>query len=387
MSSVSATDDGVYIVTPLKQFNREEAETVWDTLEPSTVIATFLDTLMQLTEMLQDFDPQMITYSCKSLKASKKANIPLFSTYHMEILEGNKSFSRLLQKLSPFMSWMDHSILTVVIEACNVPEAAALLKKFDDRLNTSQPVTKYPIPSPSHHMVPHDSAHTVLAVQLNLELQHSTLQNVFDTRSLIQEKCEVTPHCLQLLAVAKTSHTIIYWTIPKHVAHLIISNAQKYQSYLYQSGIQQVAVYPGTILATSSSVMTVGPFSFFTKVSSLSYANSVNLVIQVHSDASENLPAQLYQLEVTFCNVYSMFVHSKICIFTQDIPNTINKKQLELAQSNDTIKQLNEIIVQMGEKLRSTKPQLVSSNQSIKVQRSLKLICDRILENHPYGRA
>jgi len=177
----------------------------------------------------------------------------------------------MLQRLAPFTNWIDHSILSAVVSACNVPEAVALLKQFDDSIDTSQSVTRYPIPSPSHQMVPYDTnTYTVLAVQLNLELHHSTLQDVLNARSLIQEKCEVTPHCLQLLAVAKTSYIIIYWSIPKHVASLITSNVQKYQNYLYHNGIQQVAVYPGTILGTSSSAPTVGPFSFFTKVSTLS---------------------------------------------------------------------------------------------------------------------
>jgi len=278
MSSASTTDDGKFL--HLQQVDREKAETVWDTLEPSTVVTIFLDTIMQLTEMLQNFDPQVIVTSCKSLKASEQANIPLFSTYFMEIFKANTSTATLLQKLSPFINWMDHSILIAVIEACNIPEATALLKEFSDKIDTSRPVTKYPIPSPSHHMVPYDtSTHTVLAVQLNLQLHHSTLQNVLDTQLLIQEKCEVTPHCLQLLAVAKTSHTIIYWTIPKHVVPLMISNVHKYQSYLYQYGIQQVAVYPGTILSTGSSVLTVGPFSFFAKVSSLLSAISITFFI------------------------------------------------------------------------------------------------------------
>ena len=229
--------------------------------------AKFLDITIQYTKFLQSFEPEIVVDSCNLLRASEEANIPLFPSPNMEVLKGSKSIPTLMKKLTLFTNWMDHSIFTAIAEACNVPEAAALLKKFDDWIDTSQPVTKYPIPSPSHHMVPYDtSTHTVLAVQLNLQLHHSTLQNVLDARLLMQEKCEVTPHCLQLLAVAKTSHTIIYWTIPKHVAPLIISNALQNQHYFHQNGIQHVSVYPGIILATVSS-LTVGPFSFFDKVS------------------------------------------------------------------------------------------------------------------------
>ena len=273
MSSVSATDDGEHTqpdnLTHLQQAGGEDTETVCHAFEPSTVDAKFWDTTVKLTEMLQSVDPKIIADNCGLLRASKQANIPLFPTHYMEVLQGSRSTPKLVQKLSPFINWMDHSILMAVVEACNVPEAVALLSQFDSRIDIYQPVTKYPIPSPSHHMVPYDtSTHTVLAVQLNLQLCQFTVQNLLYTRSLIQEKCEVTPHCLQLLAVAKTSHTIIYWTVPKHVASLIVLNVLQHQSYFYQNGIQQLAVYPGTILTTGSA-LTVGPFSFFAKVSSL----------------------------------------------------------------------------------------------------------------------
>jgi len=233
-------------------------------------VAEYSDVKTQLCEILTSYNPQSLINLCESLVGSDAHCTPLFCNAFIETLRRIKNTSVLMQAIISFTNWIDHSILSAVVSACNVPEAVALLKQFDDSIDTSQSVTKYPIPSPSYHMVPYGtSIYTVLAVQLNLELYHSTLQNVLDARLLIQEKCEVTPHCLQLLAVAKTSHTIIYWTIPKHVASLIISNVQKYQNYLFQNGIQQVAVYPGTILATSSGSLTVGPFSFFAKVSVL----------------------------------------------------------------------------------------------------------------------
>jgi len=228
--------------------------------------------MVQLTEVLQFVSPKKIVDYCSSLRASEQANILLWPTSFTNAIKNTKSTPKMLQKLSPFTNWMDHSILCAVVKSCNIPEAAALFKKFDDGIDTSQPVTKYPIPSPSHHMVPYKSStHTILGVQLNLQLHHSTLKDVLDTQSLIQEKCDITPHCLQLLAVAKTNHTIIYWTIPKHVASLIVLNVLQHQSYLNQNGIQQIAVYPEIILATDGDVSTVGLFSFFTKVSSVTF--------------------------------------------------------------------------------------------------------------------
>ena len=236
------------------------------TFELSSLIFKFSVMKLQLFALLQPLDSKRIVQHCALLRASKKANVLLFSKECVDTLKQGKNPAALLHKIVSFTNWCDHSILNSIVEVCNAPEAAALLTQFDARIDPSQPLTKYPIPVPTHQMVPYDtSTHTVLAVQLNQQLNHSTLQTVLDTRSLIQDTCDVTPHCLQLLAVAETSHTILYWTIPKHVTSLLASKVLQHQNYLNQNGIQQVAVYPGTALVTGSA-LTVGPFAFFNKV-------------------------------------------------------------------------------------------------------------------------
>ena len=227
-------------------------------------ITKYLNMTNELCKTLATCNSKILVERCESLMASDTQQIPLFSH---EIVKKSDLSSAIIQKLALQTNWSDHSILYSIVEVCNVPEAAALLTEFNSGIDPSQPLMKYPIPTPSHHMIPYGtSTHTVLAVQLNLQLHQTTFQSVIDTRSLIQEKCEVTPHCLQLLAVAKTSHTIIYWTIPKHVASLITSKVQQYQSDLHQNGIQQISVYPGAAFVIGSA-LTVGLFSFFTEVS------------------------------------------------------------------------------------------------------------------------
>ena len=151
MSSASTTDDGKHTQTdvePLQQVGGEDTETVSNTFKPCTVAAKFLDITIQYTKFLQSFEPEIVVDSCKFI----------------------------VKKL------ILHCFYLLMWKACNVPEAVALLKEFDAGIDVSQPVTKYPIPAPSHHMVPYDtSTHTVLAVQLNLQLHHSILQNVLDT--------------------------------------------------------------------------------------------------------------------------------------------------------------------------------------------------------------
>ena len=188
---------------------------------------------VQLEKLLQQCDPIPIVKKCDSLLASDAQNIPLFPTDYAEMLQKIKNTPKLIQKLSPFTTWDNHTILSTVAETSNIPEATMLLTQFVHKIDPSQPLTSFPVPAPSYHMVPYDnSTHTVLAVKLDLELYHSTLQNIIDVRSLIQEQCKLTAYCLQLLAVAKTTSTIFYWMIPKSIAHLITANASEFHNYV-----------------------------------------------------------------------------------------------------------------------------------------------------------
>ena len=259
----SASDQDDTTTEHIEQNNKEELATKNDMIDPSSVIAEFLNAKLQLEELLQQCDPLPLVKKCGSLLASDTHNIPLFPTDYSGKLQEIESTAELIQKLSPFMTWDNHSILSTITETSYIPEATRLLTQFDDRIDSSQPLTSFPIPAPSHHMVPYDnSTHTVLAVMLDLELHRSTLQNVIDARSLIQDQCRLTSHCLQLLAMARTKSTILYWMIPKVVATFIYSKALENPELFYQNGIVQMALYPRSIFLTYGTLK-VGPLSFF----------------------------------------------------------------------------------------------------------------------------
>ena len=66
-------------------------------------------------------------------------------------------------------------------------------------------------------MIPDDtSSYTILAIRCYQEPYEPTLQDVYDMQSLITEVCDITQHCLQLLAT-RNNLAVIYWTIPKCV--------------------------------------------------------------------------------------------------------------------------------------------------------------------------
>ena len=235
-------------------------------INPESVIRKFLNIKAQLDKLLQSCDLIPITNKCISLLASESHKIPLFPTDCTEELKRVEHFHELLVKLSPFITWDNHSILNTIAETSNIPDAVTLLTQFDDRIDLNQPLTRFPIPAPSHTMVPYDnSTHTILAVKLNIDLDDCTLQDVIDVRSLIQDCCNLTSFCFYLLAVTKSNAVTIYWMMPKNIIHLITVNAVKFQNYFYEKGILELSIYPGIVHCTGN-VLKVGSLSFFNQI-------------------------------------------------------------------------------------------------------------------------
>ena len=233
--------------------------------KPSTVITEFLDMKCQLQHVLQSYDAKVVFEKCEKLMASETDGVLLFSSDHLQKLKDCSLVPALLQKLSPYFNWSDHSVLSMAISACDNPVATKLLDQFDSKVDKSLPVTDYPIPQPSPNMVPYDnSTHTVLAVKLNTDLSTFSLQNILDLRYLLQENFQVTLHVFQLLA-AKRSSTFLYWTIPKCIVSIITARISQRRSYLYQNDIVELSVYPGSVFITTSSLK-VGSLSFFTQI-------------------------------------------------------------------------------------------------------------------------
>ena len=191
--------------------------------------------------------------------ACNKYPIKFFSDHQMKKLKKCDSSSLLLQRLSLFFTWSNHSILRVLADQCS--EAVNILDNFDCRVDFFEIIASYPIPCFSLKMIPIDtSTHTLLAIQYGQKLYECTLQYVYDVQSVMIEKCDITQHCLQLLAV-RSDPTILYWTIPKCVVDLINTNVPLHSEYLYSRGILEVLVYPDLQLTFGSHVG-VGSLAF-----------------------------------------------------------------------------------------------------------------------------
>jgi len=193
--------------------------------------------------------------------ASEKYRIYLFSDTDtcLQNLSTCSSITLLLQYLSFLFTWSDHSILRVLVSSSN--DAVQLLDKFDSLLDPFNAIVSYPVCVFSQFMIPsEDSTYTLLAIRSNKELWQCSLQYVFEMRSLLVERCYITQHCLQLLAV-QSDPTMFYWNIPKCVIELISTNLLQHSEYLCSQGIFEVVVYPKQVILVCDDI-TVGSMVF-----------------------------------------------------------------------------------------------------------------------------
>ena len=180
--------------------------------------------------------------------ASDAQGITLFTDVQLRELDKHANKMLLLQQLQPLWSWSDHSILEALASSCD--EAVQVLTQFDDRLN-SQLISAYPIPCVSPAITPSDdSPYTVLAVRCEQLIYQCRLQCMFDVRALLMKTCEITAHCLQLLAV-RADPTILYWRVPKCVVSLVITKVLEYHKAIHDGMISEVCVHPFIRIATS----------------------------------------------------------------------------------------------------------------------------------------
>ena len=232
--------DGSHTVTS----NTEQVES-----EIASVELLFLYLIDQIDELLQCHKPELVQ-QFKALKASDTHKIGLLSAAQIKELNDCNT----LLKVGPLFTWNNHSVLESLAAGCRSEAAMRLVKEFKSSLDLCQPITSYPIPCLYSNMIPSDtSTYTVLAIRCDKELYQCTLQYVYDVRSVMMEKCDITQHCLQLLAVG-SNPTILFWTIPKCVVDLINTNVPLHSEYLYSRGIMEVLAYPDLLLTTGDDV-------------------------------------------------------------------------------------------------------------------------------------
>ena len=194
---------------------------------------------------------------------------PPFTEWWLKKIGDSKSLHHIKIYILPFITWLDHFILNELVVASGSNDAQQLLNLFDSKIDSycSQPITSFPILSPSQLMIPlDDSEYTLLAMKFCLPSRGDstqcriTLQDVMDIKLIIKHKWEMSSyeiHSIQLAAV-HTKLELLYWMIPKCLVKVTKSNLV----HDYKSGIIMMAVLPENFHSLEDNSETLkGPFS------------------------------------------------------------------------------------------------------------------------------
>ena len=226
------------------------------------MLTVFFQVSDSVIELLACCHIEVLLDVFESLMASDIHTINLFADNQIESLKKCNKSLLLLQRLSSFFTWSNHSILQELAEQCFCSKAVNILNNFDYRVDAFDFIASYPLPCFSLRMIPYDgSTHTILAIRCDQELHECTLQYVYGMQSLMMEEFDITQHCLQLLAV-RSDPTVLYWTIPKCVKCLINDNVPLNREYLYSGGILEVLVYPDLQFVFSDDDDKIGLLAF-----------------------------------------------------------------------------------------------------------------------------
>ena len=210
-------------------------------IKPSEVEKKFHYISGLVVELLSCCDPKLLIKWCENLMASEKHKVKLLPPYSLYELKKLKTSSAVLKLMGTSWSWNNHSILTCLASFSEI--ASTLLKDFDSRLYLNASFTEYPILPPTPSMIPcNNNSYTILTLKYDKKLNLS-LQLVHEMQSVLIEKCQITEHALQLLAV-QSSPLLLQWTISKYIVTIINVNVRQHCQYFATKGITEIIIHP-----------------------------------------------------------------------------------------------------------------------------------------------
>ena len=227
-------------------------------LNPLTVETVFQYTVNHVIDLLSSCDPILLVKWCENMMASISHGIKLFPSSFIASIKQLKSSTAVLKMLRIHWSWSNYSILSVLAQFSKL--ALEMLEEFRMRLNTTLPITDYPILSLAVSMFPYNTtAYTVLTFECDQKLNQS-LQMVYDMQLMIVENCEITQHALLLLTVS-SNPTRLFWMIPKNVVSIVNTRVIECSELFYSKGVIKIFIYPSTVHVLHSA-KTVWPYMF-----------------------------------------------------------------------------------------------------------------------------
>ena len=210
-------------------------------IKPSEVEKEFHYIARHVVELLSCCHPKLLLKWCENLMASEIHKVKFIPPYSLYKLRKLKTSSSILKMMSVFWTWINHSILTCLARFSEV--ALTLLEEFDSRLHLKFSITKYPLLPSNLSVIPYNNnSYTTLTLKCNTKLNLS-LQLVHEMQSVLIEKCEITEHALQLLAV-QSSPLLLQWMISKYIVTIINVNVKQHCQYFATKGIREISIHP-----------------------------------------------------------------------------------------------------------------------------------------------
>ena len=187
-------------------------------------------------ELLSCCDPKLLIKWCENFMASEIHKIKLLPPHSLYKLRKLKSSSAILKIMSLHWTWNNHSVLKCLAKFSEV--ALTLLEEFNSRLHLKIVLTEYPQLQPTPSLIPYNNgSHTILTLKSDKKLNLS-LQLVREMESVLIEKCKITQHALQLLAV-HSSPLLLQWMVSKYIVTIINVNVRQHCQYFATKGITE----------------------------------------------------------------------------------------------------------------------------------------------------
>jgi len=240
-----------------------------------------------LTKVLELYDANAIVDNCASLMTSDSNGVTLFDHKLIKQFKKCSNTRNLLKSLVLFSNWCDHSVVQKLVQTYDHPDAVRLLEEFEEKIDYTKPIDKYPFSEFSAHMIPFKSSnYTVMAAQCVQSQSSLKLQHVITLKSQIVKHFQITDQACLLLA--KTSDPVIfYWLIPKSVVFIIEKSLHEDCGFLYNKGISDVFIHSINRSFSTGEGARIGPLAFITDKSHHSdHVRKIILVIIVDAYVS-----------------------------------------------------------------------------------------------------
>ena len=210
-------------------------------IKPSEVEKKFHYISGHVIELLSCCNPELLIKWCENLMASEIHKIKLLPPHSLYKLRKLNTSSTILKMMSVLWTWNNHSILMFLAKFSEI--ALTLLEEFDSQLHLNFDFTKYPLLQPASSIIPYNNnSYTILTLKCDKKLNLS-LQFVHEMQSVLIEKCEITEHALQLLAV-QSSPLLLQWMISKYIVTIINVNVRQHCQYFATKGITEILIHP-----------------------------------------------------------------------------------------------------------------------------------------------